>query len=145
MTQENIEQDLQFIKKVLENNRKMLVDNGIFYILWGAMVVIGTGISYIFIHLNMLHFLPYFWLGFIIVFFFIQKFIDRKTKSEKHVTSFGWKLFNAVWLATGITCILLSIILFTTTIIPVPVFLGVLASVFAIAYYLSGIINDLNF
>jgi len=145
MTQENIEQDLQFIKKTLENNRRKLVDNGVFYILWGVMSVLGTAISYIFINLNMLHILPYFWLGFIIIFFFIQKILDRKTESDKHIVTFGWKVFNAVWLSVGITAVLLSTLFFTTSIIPVPVFLGSIAAVFGIAYYLSGIINDLKF
>jgi len=145
MTQENIEQDLQFIKKTLENNRRKLVDNGVFYILWGVMSVLGTAISYIFINLNMLHILPYFWLGFIIIFFFIQKILDRKTESNKHIVTFGWKVFNAVWLSVGITAVLLSTLFFTTSIIPVPVFLGSIAAVFGIAYYLSGIINDLKF
>ena len=145
MTQENIEQDLQFIKKTLENNRRKLVDNGVFYILWGVMSVLGTAISYIFINQNMLYILPFFWLAFIILFIFIQKFVDRKTEPHEHITSFGWKVFNAVWLSVGITAVLLSTLFFTTSIIPVPVFLGSIAAVFGIAYYLSGIINDLKF
>ena len=62
MTQENIEQDLQFIKKALENNRKMLADNGIFYILWGVMVVVGTPLSYFLINMNLMNILPLYWL-----------------------------------------------------------------------------------
>jgi hypothetical protein len=145
MTQENIEQDLQFIKKVLEDNRKRLVDNGIFYILWGFMAVLGTGISYIFIYLDMLYIFPYFWLGFFFMFFIIQRFMDKKKETNQHVTSFGWKIFNAVWLASGIAIILLCFLYFSTSLIPVTVFLFIIALIFGIAYFLSGIINDLKF
>jgi hypothetical protein len=145
MTQENVEQDLQFIKKALENNRKMLADNGIFYILWGIMVVVGIPISYIFINMNMINILPFYWLGLAIIFFFIQLIINKKTRPTDHVDTFGWKLFNAVWRAVGITCILLTILFFTTSKISVPAFIGIIAAIFGIAYYLSGIINDIKF
>ena len=145
MTQEIVEQDLQFIKKALENNRRMLADNGIFYILWGVMVVIGTPISYIFVNMNMINILPFYWLGLAIIFFFIQLFVDKKTGPKDHVDTFCWKLFNAVWRAVGITCILLSILFFTTGKITVPAFMGTISAVFGIAYYLSGIINDIKF
>ena len=145
MTKENIEQDLQFIKHVLENNRKLLADNGIFYILWGAMAVSGTFISYLLIHFNLLSINPFFWLGYIILFYFIQRFIDKKTGPKQHVVTFGWKLFSAVWFVCGATIIILTIFLFTTKIVPITVFLGVISGIFGIAYYLSGIINDIKF
>jgi hypothetical protein len=145
MTTEKVEQDIRFIKKVLEDNRRILIDNGVFYILWGAMTVLGTAISYIFINQNMLYILPFFWPAFIILFIFIQKFLDRKTEPNEHISSFGWKLFNAVWQSVGITGVLLTTLFFTTSVIPLPVFLGSIAAVFGIAYYLSGIINDLKF
>ena len=145
MTKENIEQDLQFIKHVLENNRKLLADNGIFYILWGAMVVSGTFITYLLIHFNLLSINPFFWLGYIILFYFIRRFIDKKTEPKQHVVTFGWKLFGAVWFVCGATIIILTIFLFTTKIVPITVFLGVISGIFGIAYYLSGIINDIKF
>jgi len=145
MTQENIEQDLQYIKQALENNRKMFADNGIFYILWGAMAVSGTVISYLLIHLDLFHINPYFWLGYISLFFVIQQFIDKKHGPKQHVVTFAWKLFGAVWIVCGVTISLLSIMVFTTNLIPVTVFLGVISGIFGIAYYLSGIINDIKF
>jgi hypothetical protein len=145
MTQENIEQDLQYIKKALESNRRMLADNGIFYILWGIMAVVGTPFSYILVNMNMMHILPFYWLGLIIVFFFIQRLIDKKTGPGEHVDTFGWKLFNAVWKMVGITAVLWSILYFTTAKIPVGVFIAVICTFFGIAYYLTGIINDVKF
>ena len=141
----NLEQDLQYIKGVLENNRRHLIDNGIFYILWGVMTVLGTIISYFLIDLDLIDILPWFWLGFILIFFAIQMILDRKTESTEHVRSFGWKIFTAVWRSVGVTCIIFSVLYFTTDVIPVPVFLAVICGIFGIAYYLSGIINDIKF
>ncbi len=145
MTQENIEQDLQYIKKVLENNRKMLVDNGIFYILWGVLAVLGATSSYLFLYLDIMFIGPYFIVGLIIIFTFIQNFLNKKIDADKHISSLGWKIFNAVWHAAGITIGMFTIIFFSTNIVPVTVFVGVVAAIFGIAYYLTGIINDLPF
>jgi len=61
------------------------------------------------------------------------------------VKTFGSDIFQAVWVACGISIVIIFVLSFTTTGMLVPAFFTSSASILAIGYFLTGVINDLKF
>lgn len=102
-------EELQFIRKVIEESKRSFVDNGMYYIVWGVLVIIGLCTTYILV-LNRIFFnYIWLWLGIISVGWIFSFYYGSQSK-EKHPLTFSNKIVNSVWLATGIAMTILGFI-----------------------------------
>lgn len=101
MEENQIRNDVAYIRSMIENNRRSLVDNGITYISIGIYIVVGVVASYILGIKGMTDYLPPLWLllmGILITFNLIykKKHGDRKSPKLSHLRPLTQYGFHAV-------------------------------------------------
>lgn len=145
MEPNQIQEDLQFIKRMIENNRRSLVDNGLSYIINGVGIAVGIPISMTLGFMDMGMYIPFVWL-FLMAVMIVVNFIAAKKIEKKHkVKTFGSEVFKYVWGACGLSIIILFLLSFTTSGLVDPAFFVSCSSILAIGYLMTGVVNDLKF
>ncbi len=139
------QEDLSYVKEMIENNRRNLVDNGMMYISNGLFVAVGVVISYILGSEGRTDLFPYLWLPLIATLLVVNFFIQKKKEMKTTKKTFISKIFDAVWFACGIPILIITILHFTTSLISLSGLFIAVSAVLGIGYYLTGVINDLGF
>ena len=92
--------ELQFIKKVIEDSRRSMTYNGLDYIVWGIIVIVGLVLQYIAI-LNQIY-SNFLWTWAVLIpIGWIFSFTNGRRKKDRLPRTFSGKLIAAVWGATG--------------------------------------------
>lgn len=130
-------EDLQFIRKVIEDSKRAMAYNGMDYIIWGILVIIGMIIMYVLI-MNQIYFnYVWFWLGLVSIGWFYS-FLNRDKSKGKLSRSFSSKIVSSVWLSSGIGMTLLGFVGPFSGAIK-PLFISpVLSVILGIAYFVTG-------
>ncbi|MFH0736081.1 MAG: hypothetical protein V1773_16625 [bacterium] len=145
MEEEKVHEDILFIRKIIEDNRRKLVDNGLSYIINGSVLAIGIPITVTMGFVGMETYIPYVWLFLVAVMIALNITISKRVQKNFSVKTFGSEVFNALWLACGISIMIIFILSITTSAITPSAFITSCASIFGIGYLLTGVINDLKF
>lgn len=136
--------DIHFLRKMIENNRRVLVDNGIAYISAGVYQVIGSISTYVLIQLGYERIIPVLWVSLMVLLIGFNLVAGRKAKSKQPARTFAQKTFTATWTACAIPIIIVSLMFFISgTLSLITLFVAVTA-IMGIGYYITGYINDLS-
>ncbi len=145
MENSQFHEDLQYVKSMIENNRRQLIDNGVNYITNAAFVTVGVIASY-FLGINGHEdFLPYLWVPLVLLLISANLFFKKKVEKKNIKKTFIAKIFNAMWLACGIPIFIITMLHFVTGLIALPAMFIAVSAIMGIGYYLTGVINDLKF
>lgn len=145
MESAQFQEDLQYVKSMIENNRRRLIDNGITYIITAVFVGIGVVVSY-FLGINgKQSILPYLWIPLIILLVAVNIFLQSKLEKKVLTRTFIGKIFDAVWLACGIPILIITLFYFLTASIQLSTLFIAISAILGIGYYLTGVINELIF
>lgn len=145
MEQNQVLEDIGFIRQMIENNRRSLVDNGIIYISTGVYVVIGAVLSYILESGGKGGWVAYLWLALMAILIGFNLLARLRIEKERRKKTFGSQVFNAVWTACGIPVVIVSFLFLVTHLITMNVLFACISACLGIGYYLTGVINDLGF
>ncbi len=108
MKQNNPQQELAFIKQVMEDSRRIVVEDGHGFIFWGILIVFGLVVTYSSIQLNWSHNLRWFWPG-LIALGWVYSIVSGITKEKKkRVKTFAGRVMDVVWISTGISATILG-------------------------------------
>ncbi len=103
MEDKSVLEELQFIRKVIEESKRSMIYNGFDYILWGIIVTIGLTTTYFFAVYELYRFFNLFWIWAIIVpIGWVIVFYNSKKNKTKQPKTFAGTLLNAVWISAGI-------------------------------------------
>ncbi len=153
------EDELQYIRKIIEESRAAFVENGKIYILWGLIMAIGMGVTYLSFLLNRNLDTGYVWIALILLgwIMMIMLYRARKHKGQR-AKSIIERIDTAIWGACGGAIGLLVIIFmlnyhydpsssfFSTLFDTISPFVISFFSaiILGIAFYLSGIVNQIR-
>ncbi|MGE5430575.1 MAG: hypothetical protein ACM3QX_05855 [Syntrophomonadaceae bacterium] len=130
-------EDLQYIRKVIEDSKRALVYNGIDYIVWGILVIIGLTATYVLVASRIYFNYFWIWLALVAAGWMFSLFSSKKSKASQPRT-FSDKIIGSVWLSSGITMSILGFIGPVTRAVN-PVFISPLLSVvLGTAYFVTG-------
>lgn len=139
-------QDLQTIKTFIEEGQKSLGDNGFHFILWGLLIPCATLVFYLLLDLvgtTYPLFITAFWpvvsLCGALVSILVGVFSGKKDK----IKGYAQKISTQLWIGFLITLFIISIIPFLLSGQIVPGFLGYIALVLGLAYWVYGSIIQL--
>lgn len=138
------EQELAEIKRIMEDSRRIMVDDGTGFIIWGSLVAVGLISSY----LSVLQYISWkitsiAWFvligsGWVITFLQL-----RKEKKEQKAVSFAEKVAGAIWGSAGVTMTIIGFVGSYTGLVKGMGISPLMASVLAAAFFVSGVIyND---
>ncbi|MEI8134647.1 MAG: hypothetical protein WCH46_06155 [bacterium] len=152
-TQSQAIEELAFIKKIISESRESFVEDGKPYILWGVIVALGMTLTYISAMTQTELYVGYIWLGLSLLgWATIIYFVKDKKKKAARTRSFVDRIQGAIWgacgMAIGLTVVLI-IVRDNMNINDVPpihqyYICFITAIIIGIAYFLSGIANDLK-
>jgi hypothetical protein len=136
------EMELSFIKKVMEDSKRVTVDNGMGFIIWGFLGVAGIIATYADHYLKMGLGSLYIWIAvFAIGIFYVIFSVYREGKRERVKTLAG-NLLGSVW----ISCLLVSGFMLVIPLLvdkmPSQVILSIILFIIGIGYYVSNSILD---
>jgi len=147
------QEELAYIRKIIIESRSSFVEDGKPYVFWGILVSLGMTLTYISALTQTELYVGYFWMGLVVVGWLSTIYYVRQSKKrERRTKSFIDRIQGAIWgacgNATGLSVLL--VMLFSSRVIgDVPpihqYYILFITSMFlGIAYFLSGIANDLN-
>ncbi len=95
--------ELNVIKKIMEDSRKINIDNGIHYILWGILVTIALLVNYVML-LNRVSgkYIGGMWMILMISGAVVDAFIGKREDKNRKVHTFASRLLGSLWLSSGI-------------------------------------------
>jgi len=109
MNEKTALEELQYIRKIIEETKKTVLYNGKDYIFWGVLVIVGMMSTYLF-HMGGVHF-NYFWIWVVLIpIGWVYSFYNRMKVKEKHPSTYAGKLIGAVWTAAGIAMTIVGFI-----------------------------------
>ncbi|HMQ79874.1 MAG TPA: hypothetical protein PKE39_03775 [Ignavibacteria bacterium] len=141
------ELELSEIKRIMEDSRRIMVDDGTGFILWGSLVAIGLISSY----LSVLGYIEWnitsiAWFALIGLGWLITIFQLRREKKERKAVSFAGKVAGAIWGSAGITMTIIGFVGSYTGLVKGMGISPLMACVLAAAFFVSGVIyNDKTF
>ncbi|MFI5202001.1 MAG: hypothetical protein ACHQNE_06415 [Candidatus Kapaibacterium sp.] len=147
------EEELQFIRKIIAESRTTFVEDGAPYIWWGLIVAIGMGVNYLSVLLQRDLYAGFIWLGLILAGWGTTLYyVLQKKKQAARAKSFLDRIAGAIWGTCGSTLGLGLLLILSQTnfsggkVPPIyPLYACFFASmILGIAYYLTGVVNDLR-
>lgn len=110
MTDLDAQQELAFIKKVMIDSRKILIDDGKGTIFWGLLISFGLLITYLSIAQGWETSLSWFW-PVLITFGWIYTIVTEiRSERKRRVKTFAGKIMGAVWISFGISATILGFV-----------------------------------
>ncbi|HMS65564.1 MAG TPA: hypothetical protein PKD83_09965 [Ignavibacteria bacterium] len=145
MEYKKAEIELTVIKKIMEDSRRINIDNGIHYIFWGVLVTIALLINYIMLLTNTnANYIGMIWFILMISGAIIDMLIGRKQSRTAKVHTYAGSILGSLWLASGIAMFMFGF-LGTMTKAYNPIFISPIISVsLGISYFTSGAIQQIN-
>ncbi len=147
------DQELAYIRKIMADSRRAFAEDGKPYILWGALVAIGMTITYISALADHDFYTGYIWIGLVLIGYVnIFYYIRKKKKAETRVKSIIDRIQGAIWGACGGTIGLVIVVFMANSTVDrnwlsllAPLLVCfIVSAILGIAYFLSGIVNDLK-
>ena len=135
------ELEISQIKKIMEDSRRILIDDGLGFIVWGSLVCAGLILTYFSVmeivewNITSIAWIVLIGSGWIFTFFQV-----RKEKKERKAVTFAGKVAAAIWGSAGIT---MTIIGFAGSYSGVVRGFGIcplMSCVMAVAFFVSGVI-----
>ena len=143
MNEKTALEELQFIKKIIEETKKAVIYNGKDYIFWSILVMAGMLSTYIF-HMSGVHF-NYFWIWVVLIpLGWIFSIYNRIKLKEKHPSTYSGKLIGAVWTGAGIAMTILGFIGPTVGTIKPMAISPIACIIMGSAYFVSGKIVEVK-
>ncbi|MCK9425145.1 MAG: hypothetical protein M0Q21_03785 [Ignavibacteriaceae bacterium] len=134
--------ELVFIRKVIEDSKRSVAENGKGYILWGILVFLGLMSVYLGYVFKLPTNSPWVWvvlIGFGWIYTLASVF---SKKHEKHVRTFAAKILNSVWLGTGVSMTIIGFIATSSGMINGLALSPLMSTVLGVAYFISGTVYD---
>jgi hypothetical protein len=101
--------ELAYIKKVMQDSRQSIIDNGKYYLLWGILIGIASMVNYVVVKYTIPLSTGWVWANAVFAGWGFSIYWGwRDSKKQKSETLAG-KLLGSVWIGMGITGFVLSI------------------------------------
>ncbi|MEO6693561.1 MAG: hypothetical protein ABIO41_00005, partial [Ignavibacteria bacterium] len=111
METQQAQTELSVIKKIMEDSRRLNIDNGIHYIFWGILVTVSLIVNYIML-LNGTSgkYIGIMWMVLMSLGAITDAFIGRKQEKKSKVKTFAGKMLGSLWFASGISMFMFGFI-----------------------------------
>jgi len=142
MENQDIQEELAFIKKIIEDSRKVVVDDGLDMIFWGFIVTIGLILTYIFAQIELYSWTFWIWPIIVAIGWIFSWYNSIRLKRKSKTKTFSSKILGAVWLSCGIGMTVIGFAGILSGAIDGIYVSAVLSIILGIGYLITGFITD---
>ncbi len=137
--------ELSVIKKIMEDSRKINIDNGIHYIFWGVLVTISLLTNYIMLLTGTAgQYIGLMWLILMVSGGIVDGIIGRRQSRTIKAETFAGRILASLWIASGIAMFMFGFI-GTMTGAYKPIFIcPIISTSLGISYFTSGAIQQIK-
>ncbi len=137
------ETELQVIKKIMDDSRNIVADNGWHYIFWGVSVTCGLIANYI-MALNRvsMNYQGMLWFILMTGTWIIESIIERRLEKKRKERTFAGKLLGSLWFAAGISMFTFGFVGTITHAYTGAYICPIIATMLGAAYIISGAIQQ---
>lgn len=143
MDSQQAQAELNIIKTIMADSRKIAIDNGIHYIFWGLVVTAALITNYIFLLTHVQgQYIGLLWFILMTSAWIVSAFIAKREAKARRVRTFAGKILSAMWWASGITMMIFGFVGTVSGAIN-PIFIcPVISTVLGANYYTSGVLHS---
>lgn len=143
MDTKQAELEISQIKKIMEETRSILIDDGLGFIVWGLLISTGLLLTYS----SVLGFTPWTlsniaWFVLIGAGWVFTIFQVRKERKQKQAVTFAGKVAGAIWGSAGITMTIIGFVGSYSGMIKGYGICPLMACVLAGSFFVSGVIHN---
>ena len=139
---ERLIEDLEFMKKIVNDSRNIVVENGIGFFTWGVLIIIGLTVTYLDIVLSGNQYSDVVWIIVVSIGWIYSLVGWWKQRKVEKTRTFAGKILGSTWLATGIAMTTLGFIAPINNAYNGMFVSPVLSTVLGIAFYITAIVHD---
>ena len=145
METKQAELELSVIKKIMEDSRNVVLDNGIHYIFWGVIVTSALIINYVMLLTRTsMNYIGLMWFVLMISAAIVDGIIGYRQEKKSKVRTYAGDLLSSLWKATGIAMFLFGFLGIVTKAYN-PIYISpIISTTLGIAYFTSGTIQQLK-
>jgi hypothetical protein len=140
MEKQQAELEINMIKKIMEDSRKIVIEDGIGYIVWGLLVFVGMISSYFAVLTKQYNYTIWIWVilisggwAYTIISYFLKD-------SKKKASTLAGKILGGLWISTGISMTLIGFVGPLSHSIGGYTVTPLISIMLGIAYFVSGIV-----
>ena len=141
MNRDEAQQELAFIKKVMEDSQRAIIDNGKRYILWSILVLGGIAGKYVLDGLGSTLNPAWIWLPLIVLGWLLSLLLGRKTYSEARVKTLAQRNLEAIWAGWAIAIPILTLVGYFSGALESWAVSPVVATLFGSACFTTGLVT----
>ena len=138
MDEKNALEDLQFIRKIIDESKRSVIYSGRDYIFWGILVIFGMLATYIFVNIHF--YFNYIWVWVVLIpIGWVYSIFNRARQKIKYPSTFVGKIIGSVWGAAGMAMMLIGFVgTYSGTISPNSIS-PILCIIMGSAYFITGV------
>ncbi len=139
------ELELSVIKKIMEDSRNVVLNNGWHYIFWGITVSMALIANYVMALSKVSgNYQGMMWFILMVLATIIVVIVERRSEKKNKVKTFAGKILSALWSASGIAMFIFGFIGIITKSYN-PVFISpIISTVLGVSYFTSGVIQQIK-
>jgi len=143
MTNETIQSELLYIKKIIEESRRNVCSSGIHLMVWGIIISIALVVSWFLAKFNF-HGMTE-WIHWVLVIgcgWLFELIYNQKVERKRSVRTYSEKVDGFMWLSIGITMTMIGFVGTATGAVSPLYLLPILCTILAVGYFTSGVLYD---
>ena len=144
MDKQQAQEDLAFIKKVMADSQRILIDNGKIFIMLSLIALTGILMKIIKDLLGYTFDNLYIWIPIIVIGWIFAVLFKKRTYARSGGTSYTSRTMDGIWAAFGISACILGIIGYISSGIQGMSVAPVLTVLFGCGQYMSGVVSNRN-
>ncbi len=139
------ETELSVIKKIMEDSRNIVADNGWHYIFWGVMVTCGLIANYIMALSKVnINYQGMMWFILMISAWIVEGIIERRKAKKRKVRTFAGKMLSSLWFAAGISMFMFGFVGTITHAYNAVYICPIISTLLGATYIISGAIQQVK-
>lgn len=140
MEKHNAELEISMIKQIMDDSKKIVVDDGKGYIIWGVLIVIGLLGTYFLILSRLYSYIGWLWITSIGAGWIYTIIVNAVKGHKKKVRTFAGKILGALWFSCGISMTIVGFVGTGTGSYGAYIISPLMAVILGVAYFVTGFI-----
>lgn len=133
-----MEEQLKIIQDMIEKTRIRMADSGIFFILWGWLVLAACLGQYLLVYLSREEWIGFNWFGLMGLGFAISIFLGLRKERKVEVRTYSYVATTSLWQACGSSMALVAFVGFPLGVVPVHALIPIMAVISGIGTFVTG-------